>query len=109
MIVLATSPLALAAANEGGTDQGAHGAAGPSVIKPLPITTMDGKQGQVTAKTTNGKPVYFLTLGGKPAAPGTYACANGQHIKVTGPDGLVDPLSFSWGAKIMLNPQPLPP
>jgi hypothetical protein len=75
----------------------------------LKISTPDGKPGQVTQKVANGKTVYILTLNGKPAAPGTYALANGQHIKVIGPDGIVDNASFSWGSKIMLNPQPLPP
>jgi hypothetical protein len=54
-------------------------------------------QAVVTKHTTNGKTDYFLTFNGKPAAPGTYQCANGQHIKVVGPNGMIEVLSFSWG------------
>jgi hypothetical protein len=75
----------------------------------LKVATPDGKPGVVTQKLVNGKTVYILTLNGKPAVPGNYALANGQHVKVIGPDGVVDNASFSWGSKIMLNPQPLPP
>jgi hypothetical protein len=75
----------------------------------LKVITADGKQGQVTQKkATNGKTVYYLTLNGKPAAPGTYTLTNGKSVKVVSPDGTIDPMSFSWG-KVMLNPQPLPP
>ena len=54
-------------------------------------------QAVVTKHDTNGKTNYFLTFKGKPAPPGTYACANGQHIKVVGPNGQVETSSFSWG------------
>jgi hypothetical protein len=75
----------------------------------LKFSNSDGKQGQVTEKSVNGKTVYIMTLNGKPAAPGMYT-VSGHSVKVVGPDGLVDHDSFvSCCSRIMLNPQPLPP
>jgi hypothetical protein len=80
---------------------------GPEVKRfaPLMIATTDGRKGVVSAQTAGGKTSYYFTLGGKPAAPGIYNVAGGQHVKVIGVDGLVDPVNST----IMLNPQPLPP
>jgi hypothetical protein len=104
IISLATISFALVGAFVGVTTTSAS-AAFDAFLK---VTTTDGKVGQVTKTTTAGKTVYTMTINGKPAAPGTYALANGQHVKV-GPNGVVDNDSFAWGSKIMLNPQPLPP
>jgi hypothetical protein len=104
IISLATISFALVGAFVGVTTTSAS-AAFDAFLK---VTTTDGKPGQVTKTTTAGKTVYTMTINGKPAAPGTYALANGQHVKV-GPNGVVDNNSFAWGSKIMLNPQPLPP
>jgi hypothetical protein len=78
----------------------------PKLAAPIAVITTDGKKGLLSPQSANGKTSYFLTLNGKAAAPGSYACANGTHITVTGPNGLVDATSTS---RAMLNPQPLPP
>lgn len=74
-------------------------------LEPLAVKFSDGRQGQVTSKTVSGKPAYYLSINGRPATPGVYACADGKHIKVSGPGGLIDPANST----VMLNPQPLPP
>jgi hypothetical protein len=84
------------------------GVASAAIDSYMKVSTPDGKPGQITKTTVAGKPVYTLTINGKLATPGTYALANGQHVKV-GPNGVVDNDSFAWGSKVMLNPQPLPP
>ena len=61
-----------------------------------------GEKGQITF-------VYGLTFDGKPAPPGTYACADGQHIKVVGPDGMIDVMSFSWGVSSTKWSPTIPP
>jgi hypothetical protein len=76
----------------------------PRLPAPIAIVTADGKKGLVSPQSSNGKTSYFFSLSGKPAAPGAYTLANGKHITVTGPNGLVDAASVA-----MLNPQPLPP
>jgi hypothetical protein len=74
-------------------------------LQPLAVKFTDGRPGQITSKTVSGKPAYYLSINGNPAAPGVYACADGKHIKVSGPGGLIDPVNST----VMLNPQPLPP
>jgi hypothetical protein len=74
-------------------------------VQPLAVKFTDGRPGQVTSKTVSGKTVYYLSINGAPATPGVYACADGKHINVSGPGGLIDPVRST----VMLNPQPLPP
>jgi hypothetical protein len=66
----------------------------------LKIEGIKGESNAVVRKqiAPDGKTMYRLTFSGKPAAPGTYQCANGQHIRVVGPDGMMESLSFSWAA-----------
>ena len=107
MLSLATSSFALAGVFVGATSASASAAQVDFYLK------IDGIKGEgqavVTKQVTNSKTDFFLTFNGKPAAPGTYACANGKHIKVVGPNGQIENSSFSWGIKKALNPQPLPP
>jgi hypothetical protein len=94
MLSLATSSIALAFVFVGATTASVSAAFDAYL-------TIDGIKGEsqavVTKHVTGGKTNYFLTFNGKPAPPGTYACANGQHIKVVGPNGQVETSSFSWG------------
>jgi hypothetical protein len=105
MLSLATSPFVLVGVFVGATAT-AVSAAYDAFLK------IDGIKGEsqavVTKHVTNGKTDYFLTFNGEPAAPGTYPCANGQHIKVVGPNGMIEILSFSWGVSSLKSFDPAP-
>jgi len=94
MLSLATSSIALTSVFVGATTASVSAAFDAFLV-------IDGIKGEsqavVTKHDTNGKTNYFLTFKGKPAPPGVYPCANGQHIKVVGPNGQVETSSFSWG------------